>query len=117
MQQADACAGTSVFDLAIVLLTGSFIDTILYSAPVVWIFFLATGLSLFRLRAVDASRPRSSRVPFYPAIPLVFCGTAAFMAWSAVSYALSHKPAGLLVLGAMLLAGFGVYAWERKQEI
>ncbi|MCX7015322.1 MAG: amino acid permease, partial [Candidatus Sumerlaeota bacterium] len=36
--------------LAIVLAAGSFLDAILYSAPVVWAFFLATGLSVFRLR-------------------------------------------------------------------
>lgn len=36
--------------LIIVLLAGSFVDTILYYAPAVWLFFLLTGLSLYRLR-------------------------------------------------------------------
>jgi amino acid transporter len=39
--------------LLIVLLAGSFIDTILYYAPVVWVFFFATGVSVFVLRRKD----------------------------------------------------------------
>jgi amino acid transporter len=96
--------------LAIVLLAGSFIDTILYSAPVVWLFFLATGLSLFRLRRKDADRPRPYKVPGYPLTPILFCAASAFMTYSSVSYALSQKSSGLLVLGAVLLAGLCVYA-------
>jgi amino acid transporter len=96
--------------MAIVLLAGSFIDTILYSAPAVWFFFLASGLAIFRLRSKDAARPRPCKVIGYPVTPLVFCSAAVFMAYSSVSYAFSQKPAGLLVLGAVLLAGLCLYA-------
>ncbi len=41
--------------LTIVLVAGSFIDTILYTAPVVWVFFLATALSVFVLRHQEPS--------------------------------------------------------------
>jgi APA family basic amino acid/polyamine antiporter len=99
-----------VISLAIVLLAGSFIDTILYSAPVVWLFFLATGLSLFRLRRKDAGLQRPCKVIGYPLTPIIFCSASAFMSYSSVSYAFSQKPAGLQVLGAVLLAGLCVYA-------
>lgn len=95
--------------LFIVLLAGSFVDTILYSAPIVWFFFLVTGLSLFRLRCKDASRPRPCKVMGYPLTPLIFCSASVFMSYNSVSYAFSHKPAGLGVLGAVLLAGLCVY--------
>lgn len=103
-----ALAVQGAISLAIVLLAGSFIDTILYSAPVVWIFFLATGISLFRLRTKDGGRPRPYKV--MGAIPGIFCIAAAFMAYNSISYALSRKPAGLLVLGAVLLVGLCVHA-------
>jgi len=94
--------------LGIVLLAGSFTDTILYSAPVVWLFFLATGLSLFRLRKKDAATPRPYKVVGYPLIPIIFSATCTFMLFSSLSYALMQKPVGLAVLFAMLLAGCGL---------
>ena len=39
-----------LLSLAFILFAGSFIDTILYTAPVVWLFLLATGISIFVLR-------------------------------------------------------------------
>jgi amino acid transporter len=102
--------------LAIILLAGSFIDTILYSAPVVWLFFLATGLALFRLRVKDAERIRPFKVAGYPFTPLLFCAAAAFMAYSSVSYAYEVKPAGILVLAVMLLCGLCAYAVSRSMK-
>ena len=101
--------------LGIVLLAGSFIDTILYSAPAVWLFFLATSLSLFRLRKKDAATPRPYKVLGYPLVPIIFSATCAFMLFSSLSYALAQKPVGLVVLFAMLLAGCGLLlAGERR---
>jgi amino acid transporter len=42
--------------LVIILVAGSFVDTILYTAPVVWMFFLATALSVFVLRRSQRNR-------------------------------------------------------------
>ncbi|HEY5622083.1 MAG TPA: amino acid permease [Pontiella sp.] len=98
-----------VLSLAIVLLAGSFIDTILYSAPAVWLFFLATGSALFRLRRKEASRLRPFRVTGYPVIPLVFCVASGFMLYSSVSYAFRQRPVGLLVLSGVMLLGAALY--------
>ncbi len=89
--------------LGIVLVAGSFIDTILYYAPAVWLFFLASGIALFRLRRRDAARP--FRVPLHPVIPVVFCAACVFMLYSSVSYAFAEKPVGLFVLAGVLLCG------------
>ena len=45
------------------------------TAPVFWIFFLLTGLSVFVLRLKDPSyrRPFKLSSPWYPLLPLVFC--------------------------------------------
>lgn len=59
------------------------------SAPVFWIFFLLTGLSMFALRARDPhiSRPFMLKAPFYPLLPIVFCGMCLFGFWSAITTA------------------------------
>ena len=95
--------------LAIVLVAGSFIDTILYTAPVVWVFFLATGLSVFVLRHKEPQTLRPYKVSGYPLTAMIFCACCVFMFYSSVSYALAHKPTGLLVLSCVLLAGLLVY--------
>jgi APA family basic amino acid/polyamine antiporter len=95
--------------LAIVLVAGSFIDTILYTAPVVWLFFLATALSVFVLRHQEPEILRPYKVLAYPLVPLIFAGCCLFMLYSSASYALARKPLGLLFLVAVILVGVMVY--------
>lgn len=95
--------------LAIVLIAGSFIDTILYTAPVVWVFFLATGLSVFVLRHKEPLTPRPYKVTGYPVTTIIFCACCIFMLYSSVSYALANKPVGLLILTGVFLTGAFVY--------
>ena len=59
------------------------------SAPVFWIFFLLTGFSMFALRARDPKivRPFELKAPWYPLLPIIFCGMCLFGFWSAMSYA------------------------------
>ncbi len=93
----------------IVVVAGSFIDTILYSAPIVWLFFLSTGLSVFVLRRKESNTERPYRVAGYPLTPILFCACCGFMFYSCVSYALSNKPKGLLLLVCAVLAGVFVF--------
>ncbi len=97
--------------LAIIVLARSFIDAILYSAPVVWLFFLATALSVFLLRRRDRNTPRPYKVTGYPVTTIVFCVCCVFMLYSSVSYALTNKPAGLLVLASVIAAGALIYVF------
>ncbi|MBI5689734.1 MAG: amino acid permease [Verrucomicrobia bacterium] len=79
-------------------------DTLLKcTAPVFWMFFLMTGLSLFVLRAKDRGVVRPFAVPLYPLLPLVFCGTCAYMLYSAVNYAGSLSLVGLVPVAAGLV--------------
>lgn len=103
--------------LAIILVAGSFIDTILYTAPVVWVFFLATSLSVFVLRRKEPQIPRPYKVRGYPAVPLVFSTCCIFMLYSSVSYALANTPFGLLILLGVLLMGMIIYrATDRRSR-
>ncbi|VGO20911.1 APC family permease [Pontiella sulfatireligans] len=99
-----ALALQGLLSMVIVLVAGSFVDTILYSAPAVWLFFLATGLSLFRLRKKEASIPRPFKAPLYPVVPILFCAACVFMLFSSASYAFAEKPVGLLALLSVMAA-------------
>lgn len=84
---------------------GGFETLLRCTAPVFWLFFLMTGLSLFVLRFREPGVPRPFRVPLYPLVPLVFCGACAYMLYGAVGYA---GPLAL-VGAALLLAGVPLF--------
>jgi APA family basic amino acid/polyamine antiporter len=86
--------------------TGGFETLLRCTAPVFWLFFLLSALSLFLLRWRDQHRPRVFAVPFYPVVPLLFCATCGYMLYSSINYA-----AQLGLVGAVLLAaGLPLYA-------
>lgn len=75
------------------------------SAPVFWIFFLATGCSLFVLRWRFPEIRRPFAVPFYPFTPLLFCTMCIYMLQASVRYA-----QGLALVAMLpLLVGLVVY--------
>lgn len=72
-----------------------------YTAPVFWLFFLATGVSLFVLRRTEPDVSRPFQVPLYPLTPLAFCLASAYMLWSSLAY----TGVGALLGAGVLLAG------------
>jgi amino acid transporter len=91
---------------------GGFETLLKCTAPVFWLFFLLTGLSLFVLRERDGASSRPFVVPFYPYLPLVFCATCAYMLHSAIGYAGSFG----LVGGGLLLVGLPLYEVSRRMD-
>ena len=73
-----------------------------YTAPVYWIFLIASGLAVFRLRAAQPDVPRPFRVPLYPLVPALFVLSSSAMLVSAVLYVQGGALFGL----GVLLAGF-----------
>ncbi len=71
-----------------------------YTAPVFWLFFLLTGVSLFLLRRRDPRRLRPFRVPLYPLTPLVFCATSACLLYG---HGLALGPLSAQHVAALLL--------------
>jgi len=104
-----ALVAQGCISLAIILAARSFIDTIVYTAPVFWLFLLATALSLFVLRRKEPQTPRPHKVAGYPVTPIVFCACCAFMAYSSITFALANKRVGVLILSCVLAAGVLVY--------
>jgi amino acid transporter len=86
-----------------------------FTAPVFWLFFLLSGLSLFVLRIKEPNTERPYKVPLYPLLPLLFCLTCVYMLWSSLSYVYSQSLGGLnaawigvavLLIGCVLLLFF-----------
>ncbi|MGB6042433.1 MAG: amino acid permease [Pirellulales bacterium] len=89
---------------------GGFGTLVAATAPVFWFFFLLTGLSLFvsRARAKTAERPFS--VPWYPLVPIVFCGMCVYMLHASIVYA-----SQLALLGSVpVLLGIPAYWFSRR---
>jgi basic amino acid/polyamine antiporter, APA family len=78
---------------------GGFDTLVAGTAPVFWIFFLGTGLSMFVLRAKDRGIERPFSAPLFPLEPIVFCLMCLYMLYSALVYA-----KGLALLGLVPLA-------------
>lgn len=100
--------------LALVLtgaaLGSGFKSMVEFTAPVFWLFFLLTGVSLFVLRQREPNTPRPFKVPLYPVLPLLFCASCAYMLWSSLSYVYSQQLGGLNAawIGVAVLAIGGV---------
>ncbi|MCC2957433.1 amino acid permease [Massilia sp. IC2-477] len=91
-----------------------------FTAPVFWLFFLLSGVSLFVLRRREPDLPRPFRVPLYPLLPLLFCATCAWMLWSSLSYVYSQSLGGLNAawIGVAVLASgsFLLLFLDRKER-
>ena len=95
--------------IVIVLAAGSFIDTILYTAPAVWLFFFGTGLSVFLLRRKEPDTLRPYRITAFPLPAVLFCLFSLFMFYSSLTYAFKVKPFGLIILAVSIFAGIFSY--------
>lgn len=83
---------------------GGFETLVAATAPIFWTFFLLTGLSLFALRQRDPEIERPFTVPFFPVVPLIFCGMCFYMLLASIDYAqrLALLAAVPLLLGLVL---------------
>lgn len=91
---------------------GGFDTLVAGTAPVFWLFFLATGVSLLVLRRRDRGRERPFSTPLYPVEPLIFIAVCAWMLYASLAYA-----RGLCLLGVIpLLAGVPLYLISARRR-
>ncbi|MHC4271056.1 MAG: APC family permease, partial [Planctomycetota bacterium] len=98
-----------VIAVTLILLLGSFVDTIIYTAAPVYSFYLATSLAVIVLRFKEPSIERPYRVTGYPVTTIIFCAVCTFLIYSVISYAWTQKPRSLQVLVAVILVGMILY--------
>jgi amino acid transporter len=94
---------------------GGFETLVAGTAPVFWVFFLLTGISLIVLRIRDPDRERPFSAPLYPLTPLAFCAVCAYMLYSSLDYARALALIGVvpLVLGLPL---YWLSQWATRQQ-
>ncbi len=102
--------GTLAAVLIVVL--GSFVDAILYTAATVYSFYLASTLAVLVLRRKEPAQERPYRVLGYPFTPLAFAGVCLFLIYSAVTY----KPWIALISCGFLLLGLVVWKLENAPK-
>lgn len=95
----------------LVVVLGSFAQAVLYTAAVVYSFYLATSLAVIVLRRREPGVERPFRVTGYPLTPVVFAAVCAFLIYSAVAY----KPWVAVGSVGLLLLGLPLHRWSAKR--
>jgi amino acid transporter len=88
------CAAALLLVLVGVWTGSGFKAMVEFTAPVFWLFFLLSGVSLFVLRIRDPHAARPFRVPLFPLLPLAFCAMCVYMLAASLSYVYSQKLGG-----------------------
>jgi len=91
--------------VGLILTLGSFIDTIMYTAAAVYLFYLATSVAVIVLRFRDPETPRTFRATGYPVTTVVFCLVCAFLIIAAMDY----RPVMAVASFAVILLGVPAY--------
>jgi amino acid transporter len=89
---------------------------VIFTTPVFWFFLVLVGISLFVLRRREPETPEPYRVPLYPIVPIVFCLSSLYMAYSGVRYAIDNKsPEAFWSIG-LLLAGVVLCSFDLRPK-
>ena len=106
-----------VIAVGLIVVLGSFINTLLYTAAPVYTFYLATSLAVIVLRFKEPHVERPYRITGYPVTTIIFCAVCAFLIYSAVSYAWNQMPKSLCLLEGVLLAGMVIYCLTDVRDL
>lgn len=112
----------AVITLALVAAFGrhpnGFERLVVFTAPLFWLFFLLTALSLFVLRHREPGVPRPYRVTLYPVTPVLFALSCGFMLYASTRYAYENRQsAGLWAAGVMVVGvAASVFQGRRRSD-
>ena len=96
----------------LIVLLGSFVNAILYTAAAVYTFYLATSLAVVVLRFREPNVERPYRVTWYPLPTIVFCLTCVILIHGAVVY----KPWVATGALAIFILGLPLYWWSNRMR-
>ncbi len=111
--------------LGVIILLGSFLNALIYTAVAVYSFYLATsiGLIVLRFKQPDAERPY--RVLGYPLTTIIFCCVCAYLIYSSIKYAYDPYaafpmwygvPKCFVILVIALLVGVIIYLLTERRD-
>jgi amino acid transporter len=96
----------------LIFVLGGLIEAVIYTAPAVYAFYLATTLSVAVLRRKDPSTVRPYRVTFFPLPNIVFGVTCAWLIYRAAIY----KPVIAAAALGIFLLGIPFYRWSEAMQ-
>ncbi len=100
-----------VLAVVLILALGSIIDTVIYTAPAVYTFYIATSLAVFVLRWREPRVERPYRVTGFPVTTLLFCAACGLLIYKAAEYAVMvlERPWIVWLPFAVMLCGLPIY--------
>jgi len=96
----------ALVSITLVLILGSFNNTLIYTTSVVWIFYLLTALAIPVLRKSGKINSESKQIALYPLPVILFSLSSAYLIYSAMSYDFK----GSIV--SLILTASGLPAWH-----
>jgi amino acid transporter len=99
--------------VSLVVVLGSFVNTILYTAAAVYSFYLASSLAVVILRYKEPHVRRPYRVSGYPVTTILFAGACALLVYGAVVY----RPWVAATSCLLVLLGLPLYRLSARRQI
>jgi amino acid transporter len=99
--------------VVLILALGSFVDTVLYTAAAVYLFYFATSVALIVLRFRDRSTLRPYRATGFPVSTVVFCAVCLFLIVAAIDY----KPMIAAAAGGLILLGVPAFWLSERTRV
>nr|MEE4269349.1 amino acid permease [Candidatus Krumholzibacteria bacterium] len=99
----------AVLAVILIMVLGSFLDTVIYTAAAVYSFYLATSVAVLVMRRRRPVPRGAFRVPWFPWPTLVFAGVCLFLIHGAVVY----RPWLAVASLVLVLAGLPVHELSR----
>lgn len=103
-----------VIAMVLIVVLGSFLEAVLYTAPAVYTFYLATSLAVIVLRRKEPGVERPYKVTGYPFTTLLFCAVCGYLIYSAVTYAFENHVDMVWILSVVIPLGLPVYWISRR---
>jgi amino acid transporter len=108
-----ALIAQAIIALVLIVILGSFVNAILYTAAVVYSFYLATSLAVIVLRWKESDVERPYRVSGYPVTTLIFSAVCGYLIYRAIIYKPQIATAGLVIL----LLGLPIYWLTLRRSV
>jgi len=96
--------------MVLVLSLGSFIDTVMYTAAAVYLFYLATSVAVIVLRFKERSTPRFYKATGFPVTTVVFCLVCILLIVASVQY----RPWIAVAAGLLILLGIPAFRLSER---
>jgi APA family basic amino acid/polyamine antiporter len=103
---AIALAVQSGLSLLLIVILGSFMEALMYTAAAVYSFYLATCMAVVILRRKEPDTDRPFKIPAYPLPIILFAAACSYLIYSAVTFKpiIAAAALGVITVGLIIYA-------------